>query len=109
MSGNVIEIDGSEGEGGGQILRSSLTLALLTGKSFHLAQIRAGRSKPGLQPQHLTCVRAAAAIGKAQVQGDSLGSTDLISEPGEVVAGNYHFDIKTAGATSLLLHTLYLP
>jgi RNA 3'-phosphate cyclase len=109
MSANVIEIDGSEGEGGGQILRSSLSLALLTGKSFHLKHIRAGRSKPGLQPQHLTCVRAAAAIGQAQVRGDSLGSTDLTFVPGEVVAGDYHFDIKTAGATSLLLHTLYLP
>jgi RNA 3'-phosphate cyclase len=109
MSANVIEIDGSEGEGGGQILRSSLALALLTGKAFHLKHIRAGRSKPGLQPQHLTCVRAAAAIGQAQVRGDTLGSTDLNFEPGEVVAGDYHFDIRTAGATSLLLHTLYLP
>jgi RNA 3'-phosphate cyclase len=109
MSANVIEIDGSEGEGGGQILRSSLALALLTGKTFHLKHIRAGRSKPGLQPQHLTCVRAAAAIGQAQVRGATPSSTDLTFEPGEVVAGDYHFDIKTAGATSLLLHTLYLP
>ncbi|HEY1859951.1 MAG TPA: RNA 3'-terminal phosphate cyclase [Gemmataceae bacterium] len=105
----MIEIDGSEGEGGGQILRSSLALALLTGQAFHLKHIRAGRAKPGLQPQHLTGVRAAAVIGQARIRGASLGSTDLTFEPGEVVAGNYHFDIKTAGATGLLLHTLYLP
>jgi RNA 3'-terminal phosphate cyclase (ATP) len=109
MSANVIEIDGSEGEGGGQILRSSLALALLTGQAFHLKHIRAGRAKPGLQPQHLTGVRAAAVIGQARIRGASLGSTDLTFEPGEVVADNYHFDIKTAGATGLLLHTLYLP
>src|SRR4051794_7399831 len=105
----MIEIDGSTGEGGGQMLRSSLALAILTGKAFHLRNVRARRSKPGLQPQHLMAVRSAASIGQAQVRGASLASTDLVFEPGEVRPGNYHFPIGTAGATSLVLHTVYLP
>jgi RNA 3'-terminal phosphate cyclase (ATP) len=105
----TIELDGSFGEGGGQILRTSLTLALLTGKAFHLRNVRARRSKPGLQPQHLMSVRAAATIGQAQVQGASLHSTDLVFEPGPVKGGQYHFPIGTAGAVGLVLHTLYLP
>lgn len=109
MSSTLIEIDGAAGEGGGQILRTSLALALLTGKPFHLRNVRAGREKPGLQPQHLMSVRAAATIGQAQCRGASLHSSDLVFEPGEAVAGNYHFDIGTAGAVSLVLHTLYLP
>jgi RNA 3'-terminal phosphate cyclase (ATP) len=109
MSQHTIELDGSFGEGGGQILRTSLALALITGKAFHLANIRARRSKPGLQPQHLMCVRAAAAIGQAQLRGASLGGTDLTFEPGPVVSGKYDFAIGTAGATGLVLHTLYLP
>jgi RNA 3'-terminal phosphate cyclase (ATP) len=109
MSERTIELDGSFGEGGGQILRTSLALALVTGKAFHLANIRARRSKPGLQPQHLMSVRAAATIGRAQLRGASLGSTDLTFEPGPVVPGKYDFAIGTAGATGLVLHTLYLP
>jgi RNA 3'-terminal phosphate cyclase (ATP) len=109
MSTDLIEIDGSFGEGGGQILRTSLALALLTGKGFHLRHVRAGRSKPGLQPQHLKSVEAAAAIGQARTRGASRGSTDLSFEPGTVRPGNYHFDIGTAGATGLVLHTVYLP
>jgi RNA 3'-terminal phosphate cyclase (ATP) len=106
----MIEIDGSEGEGGGQVLRTSLALSLLTGKSFHLRNIRARRRpKPGLQPQHLTSVRAAAAIGSGQVQGASLYSSDLVFEPGAVQPGSYRFDIGTAGATSLVLQTVCLP
>jgi RNA 3'-terminal phosphate cyclase (ATP) len=106
----MIEIDGSDGEGGGQVLRSSLALSLLTGKAFHLSNLRARRRpKPGLQPQHLMSVRAAATIGTAQVRGASLNSTDLVFEPGKVQAGTYRFDIRTAGATGLVLHTLYLP
>src|SRR5688500_12821420 len=105
----MLEIDGSFGEGGGQILRSSLALSLLTGKPFHLANVRAGREKPGLQPQHLMSVRAAAAIGQAKVRGDSKGSSDLVFEPGPVTGGKYHFPIGTAGSTGMVLHTLYLP
>jgi RNA 3'-phosphate cyclase len=109
MSGAWVDLDGSFGEGGGQILRTSLSLSLLTGKPFRLRHIRAGRSKPGLQPQHLMSVRAAATIGQAQVRGASLHSTDLAFEPGDVLPGKYQFAIGTAGATGLVLHTLYLP
>ncbi len=105
----LLELDGAFGEGGGQILRTSLALSLLTGRGFHLANVRAGRSKSGLQPQHLRSVLASAAIGQAQTRGASLGSSDLVFEPGEVVAGNHRFDIGTAGATGLVLHTVYLP
>src|SRR5262249_59452481 len=109
MSASIIDLDGSFGEGGGQILRTSLALSLLTGKPFHLRNVRANRSKPGLQPQHLMSVRAAARIGSAHTVGASLQSTDLEFTPGPVAAGNYRFDIGTAGATGLVLHTLYLP
>jgi len=109
MSTTVLELDGSFGEGGGQILRTSLALSLLTGKPFHLRNVRAGRQKPGLQPQHLMSVRAAAAIGGATLRGASPGSTDLVFEPGPVQPGKYRFDVGTAGATGLVLHTLYLP
>src|SRR6266851_3205361 len=105
----MIELDGSIGEGGGQILRTSLALSLLTGKAFHLSNIRAGRAKPGLQPQHLMSVRAATAIGQAKVGGASRDSSDLVFEPGPILAGRYHFPIGTAGATGLVLHTVYLP
>jgi RNA 3'-phosphate cyclase len=105
----VLELDGSFGEGGGQILRTSLALSLVTGKAFHLRNVRARRAKPGLQPQHLMSVRAAAAIGQAELRGASLRSSDLVFRPGPVVPGKYHFDIGTAGATGLVLHTIYLP
>jgi RNA 3'-phosphate cyclase len=105
----MIELDGSFGEGGGQILRTSLALSLLSGQGFHLRNIRAGRSKPGLQPQHLMSVRAAAEIAQAQLRGASRDSTDLVFEPGTVSSGKYHFAIGTAGATGLVLHTVYLP
>ena len=78
MSESMLELDGSFGEGGGQILRSSLALSLLTGRAFHLRNVRAGRPKPGLQPQHLMSVRAAATIGQAQTRGATLHSSDLV-------------------------------
>jgi RNA 3'-terminal phosphate cyclase (ATP) len=109
MGHPVLDIDGSFGEGGGQILRTSLALSLVTGKGFHLRNIRAGRAQPGLKAQHLMSVRAAATVGQATVRGASLGSTDLVFEPGEVIGGKYTFAIGTAGAISLVLHTLYLP
>ena len=106
----MLEIDGSLGEGGGQILRSSLALSLLTGKPFQLRNIRAKRKpKAGLQPQHLMSVRAAATIGSAKIAGDSIGSSVLTFEPGPVTPGKYRFAIGTAGATALVLQTVYLP
>ncbi|MFO0926851.1 MAG: RNA 3'-terminal phosphate cyclase [Gemmataceae bacterium] len=110
MSGELIELDGSFGEGGGQILRTSLAAALLTGKGFHLANVRADRAKPGLQPQHLRSVIAATTVGQAtRSSRRRSGSTDLTFVPGEVVGGSYRFDISTAGGTGLVLHTVYLP
>jgi RNA 3'-phosphate cyclase len=109
MSNGLIELDGSEGEGGGQVLRSSLALSILTGRPFRLINIRARRSKPGLQPQHLMCVRAANTICNGNYKGGSIGSAVLYFEPGTVKAGKYTFSIGTAGATSLVLQTIYLP
>ena len=105
----MIEIDGSEGEGGGQILRSSLALSILTSRPFKLVNIRANRDKPGLRPQHVMSVRAAGTICGALYKGAAVGSSTLVFEPGEVKPGPYTFQIGTAGATALVLHTVYLP
>ncbi len=102
----MLHIDGSFGEGGGQILRSSLGLSLVTGKSFRLEKIRAGRKKPGLLRQHLTAVRAAAKIGQAQVEGDREGSRVLEFQPGKVAPGEYFFSIGTAGSATLVLQAI---
>ncbi|WP_303905516.1 RNA 3'-terminal phosphate cyclase [Thiohalomonas denitrificans] len=107
--GEMIHIDGTMGEGGGQVLRSSLALALLTGQPVRLTRIRARRDRPGLGFQHCMAVHAAARISRAQVDGDRVGSQDLDFVPGPVVPGDYHFDIGTAGATSLVLQTVLLP
>ncbi len=111
-----IEIDGSYGEGGGQVLRTSLTLSVLTGRSLRVEHIRAGRNKPGLRPQHLTAVRAAAAICGAQLEGDEIGSRDLSFIPsGPARAGQYTFDVTeaaqggSAGSVGLVLQTIFLP
>jgi RNA 3'-terminal phosphate cyclase (ATP) len=106
---NLLEIDGAQGEGGGQILRSSLSLSLLTGRAFRMIRIRAGRARPGLQPQHLMCVSAAARVGSAQVTGDRRGSQELTFHPGPVSNGRYVFEIGTAGATALVAQTVLLP
>ncbi len=109
MSDSLVELDGSHGEGGGQVLRSSLALAILTERPFKLVNIRANRAKPGLQPQHLMAVRAAGTICGAKYKGASVGSSVLYFEPGTLKSGNYTFSIGTAGSTSLVLHTVYLP
>jgi RNA 3'-terminal phosphate cyclase (ATP) len=102
----MLDIDGSFGEGGGQILRSSLALAITTGRPVRLSNIRARREKPGLMRQHLTAVSAAAAICNGRAVGAAVGSTDLTFEPGEVVPGDYRFAIGTAGSTTLVLQTI---
>ncbi|MEM1203731.1 MAG: RNA 3'-terminal phosphate cyclase [Acidobacteriota bacterium] len=102
----MLQIDGSFGEGGGQILRSSLTLSLVTGKPFRIDGIRARRRKPGLLRQHLTALRAAAAVSAARVEGGHLGSTALRFEPGPVTPGDFHFAVGTAGSTVLVLQTV---
>ncbi len=104
-----LEIDGSEGEGGGQILRSALALSILTGRPFRLVNVRYNRTPPGLKAQHVACVKAAAAISGARYKGASVGSVQVFFEPGEVVAGTHQFAVGTAGATSLVLQTVYLP
>jgi RNA 3'-terminal phosphate cyclase (ATP) len=105
----MIEIDASFGEGGGQILRSALALSVITGQAMRLTNVRARRPQPGLKPQHLKAVEAAAAISAAHVEGAALGSQTLRFEPQGLKAGEYAFDIGTAGSVSLLLQTVYLP
>jgi len=106
---NLIVIDGSEGEGGGQVLRSSLALSICLGKPFKIENIRARRKKPGLLRQHLTAVNAAARISNAKVEGNQLGSQTLMFEPNDVQAGEFRFSINTAGSTTLVLQTIMLP
>lgn len=112
----MIKIDGSYGEGGGQVLRTSLSLAAITGQPIRIDRIRAGRQKPGLAAQHLTAVRAAATICQAEVQGDALGSMTLEFIPGSSAqAGRYTFDVSqareggSAGTVTLVLQTILLP
>lgn len=105
----MLEIDGSMGEGGGQILRTALSLSLQLQRPFRLRHIRLRRSRPGLQRQHLAAVKAAAVIGRAEVAGAELGSTELRFVPQGLVAGDYRFDIGSAGSTTLLLQAVLLP
>lgn len=105
----MVRLDGSQGEGGGQILRSALTLSLLTGQPFQIEKIRANRDKPGLRPQHLTAVNAAASLCGAVVSGLSVGSREVVFRPEPYEPKDLTIDIGTAGATSLVLHTLFLP
>lgn len=113
---SVLALDGSYGEGGGQLLRTALALAALQRRPFRMIRIRAGRDKPGLRPQHLAAVRAMAQITDARVVGAELGSQELQFEPGErVAAGEYTLDVSalggqpSAGAATLILQTLLLP
>lgn len=98
----MIFIDGSMGEGGGQIIRSSLTLSAITGQSFYIKNIRSKRPVPGLKRQHLTCVNAVAEICDAEVDGAEIKSQKLLFTPGKIKAGDYRFDIGTAGSVCLV-------
>jgi len=102
----MLTIDGSFGEGGGQILRTALALSLVTGKPFRIENIRARRKNPGLLRQHLTAVNAASEISRAEVTGAAIGSRELTFAPGSVIAGNYAFAVGTAGSTTLVLQTV---
>ncbi len=102
----IIALDGAQGEGGGQILRSALSLSMITGQPFEMSGIRAGRAKPGLLRQHLTAVRAATEICGAQVNGDELGSQQLRFTPGPIRGGEYRFAIGSAGSCMLVLQTV---
>nr|CAA6827993.1 MAG: RNA 3'-terminal phosphate cyclase (EC [uncultured Thiotrichaceae bacterium] len=99
-------IDGSLGEGGGQIVRSALALSMCTGTTIKIENIRSGRRKPGLLRQHLTCVLASQKICSARVDGAELGSSYLLFEPGKIQSGDYDFDIGTAGSTCLVFQTV---
>lgn len=108
-TGAMLEIDGTFGEGGGQILRSALALSMVSGRPFCIRGIRGNRPKPGLRRQHLTAVRAAATICGAAVEGDRLDSRELTFVPGAVRPGAYRFSIGTAGSTALVLQTILPP
>ncbi|MGQ9708527.1 MAG: RNA 3'-terminal phosphate cyclase, partial [bacterium] len=106
----MVEIDGSSGEGGGQILRTSLALSAILGEPLIIKNIRARRPKPGLMPQHLASVRAAAQLCRARVKGDFLGSNTLVFEPKRIGAGEFTVDVagerKSAGAVTLVAQTV---
>ena len=102
----MIEIDGSFGEGGGQIIRTALGLSLATGKSFTISNIRSKRRNPGLLRQHLTAVNAAVSVGKANVQGNEINSKEIVFEPTGIFPGKYLFDIGSAGSASLVMQTV---
>src|SRR5215213_11226895 len=105
----MISIDGSFGEGGGQIIRTSLALSLVTRKPFRIELVRARREKPGLQRQHLTAVTSAAEIGRAETSGASVGSEQFTFTPREVTPGDYTFSVGTAGSATLVLQTVLPP
>lgn len=105
----MIIIDGSEGEGGGQIVRNACALSLVTGKPFRITNVRGGRQKPGLMRQHVTAIEAACTIGSAVCEGLGVNSSEIAFTPGKVVPGEYHFAVGTAGSTGLVLQTVLMP
>ena len=102
----MIELDGSHGEGGGQVLRTALSLSVLTGRGFRITNIRAGRDDPGLRPQHLAGIRLISEMSSAEVAGDQVGSDSLEFHPGQLRGGRYRFDVGTAGSLTLLMQTV---
>src|SRR5262245_32019793 len=104
-----VDLDGAQGEGGGQMLRSALALSVLTGRALHMTNIRARRKNPGLAAQHLACVAAAARICGGHGSGAAIGAREIRFEPGPLRAGRHELAIGTAGSTALLLHAIALP
>ncbi|MBQ0772676.1 MAG: RNA 3'-terminal phosphate cyclase [Sphingomonadales bacterium] len=102
----MIKIDGSEGEGGGQVLRTSASLSLVTGQPFRIENIRGKREKQGLMRQHVTSLEAACAISESECDGLAVGSSEITFRPGSVKSGNYRFAVGTAGSTNLVLQTI---
>jgi RNA 3'-terminal phosphate cyclase (ATP) len=105
----LLTIDGSMGEGGGQVVRTSLALSIITQRPIHITRLRAGRARPGLMRQHLTAVLAAADISGAEVQGAEIGSKELSFRPGPVRPGSHCFAVGTAGSATLVLQTVLPP
>jgi RNA 3'-terminal phosphate cyclase (ATP) len=105
----MIIIDGSEGEGGGQIVRNACALSLVTGEPFRITNVRGKREKPGLMRQHVTAIEAACAVGGATCEGLKVGSSEIAFTPGRVVPGDYHFAVGTAGSTGLVFQTVLMP
>jgi len=105
----MIKIDGSGGEGGGQVLRYSAALSLLTGEPFTIENIRGGRDKPGMLRQHVTALEAATLIGGAECSGLAVGSDTITFRPGNVTPGEYSFAVGTAGSTALVVQTIIVP
>jgi RNA 3'-phosphate cyclase len=104
-----IEIDGSYGEGGGQILRTALALSAILRKPFTIQNIRSKRKSPGLQAQHLEAVKALSRITEAQIEGVQFGSQKITFIPQKILPGNYQFEVRTAGSVTLLLQAIFLP
>lgn len=104
-----LTIDGSQGEGGGQILRTGMALSLLTGYGLQLVNIRARRDEPGLRPQHIAAIEAVAMIGQAHVTGAELGSTQITFEPGPITHGHYELAVPDGGSATLVLQAILWP
>lgn len=109
MAGTMVVLDGAQGEGGGQILRSALTLSVLTGRPFRMHHVRAGRARPGLLRQHLAAVQAAARVSNAEVDGAVFGAQELVFRPQRVQSGEFTFSVGSAGSATLVLQTVLLP
>ncbi|MDH7637349.1 RNA 3'-terminal phosphate cyclase [Sphingomonas oryzagri] len=105
----MITIDGSEGEGGGQVVRNACALSLVTGTAVRIFNVRGQRKRPGLMRQHVTAIEAACSIGGAECEGLAVGSSDVTFRPGTVMPGDYRFAVGTAGSTALVLQTVLMP